>query len=318
MSDFIRKNQTKTLSLSNKKDHEEIRVISHALSVKERLDILNHLADATKSLTDLANDLDIPLSSVSRHLDVLEKAELVEIIFRPGPKGHTKYASLKTTKYAINLMPAKTSPSRLKEYSVELNLGAFCEIDISAPCGMLSGHEAIERFDDPNVFFSPMRFKAECLWFNEGFITYRFPSHVLYHHKCNRITFSFECCSEAPCYNNDWPSDITVIINGIEVTTFTSPGDFGGRRGKYTPNFWPISSTQYGFLKTITVNEKGVFTDDNTFLHNHVTFSDLNLYDGNNIELKIGVKADASHKGGINLFGRFFGDHPQGIIMKVK
>ena len=318
MSDIINTTKSLTLNMDSKNDSDRIRLIAHALSVQERLDIIKNLVDTSKSLTEIATDLNIPLSSVSRHLDVLAEARLVNITYRPGPKGHTKYASLALTKYSVNLMPIKRSPSRLKEYVVDLNVGAFCEANITAPCGMLSGHEAIEHFDEPKYFFSPLRFRAECLWFNEGFITYRFPASVLYHHTCNRISFSFECCSEAPCYNNDWPSDITVLINGIEVITFTSPGDFGGRRGKYTPHFWPINSTQYGFLKTVTVTQKGVFTDDDTFVHDHVTFSDLKLYEHSNIEFKIGIKADAVHKGGLNLFGRFFGDYPQAITMKVK
>ena len=318
MSDIINTTKSLTLNMDDKNELERIRLIAHALSVQERLDIIKDLFDSSKSLTEIATDLDIPLSSVSRHLDALAEAGLVHITYRPGPKGHTKYASLSLVKYSVNLLPSKRSPSRLKEYVVDLNVGSFCEADIVAPCGMLSGHEAIEHFDDPKHFFSPMRFRAECIWFSEGFITYRFPANVLYHHKCSRISFSFECCSEAPCYNNDWPSDITVLINGVEVLTFTSPGDFGGRRGKYTPDFWPTSSTQYGFLKTVTVTQKGVFTDNDTFVHDHVTFSDLNLYECSNIEFKIGIKSDAVHKGGINLFGRFFGDYPQALQMRVK
>lgn len=47
----------------------------------------------------------------------------------------------------------------------------------------------------------------------------------------DEISFSFEVCSETIYYNNHWPSDITVSVNDVEVATFTSPGDFGGRRG---------------------------------------------------------------------------------------
>lgn len=136
-------------------------------------------------------------------------------------------------------------------------------------------------------------------------------------HKCRELSFSFEICSETLYYNNKWPSDIIVSINGTEVVTFTSPGDFGGRRGKYTPEYWPITSTQFGILKKITVNENGVYVD-NIFMHDRVKFDDLKLYEGSAIKLDIGIKEDAEHKGGINLFGKNFGDYPQAIVMIVK
>ena len=33
------------------------------------------------------------------------------------------------------------------------------------------------------------------------------------------------------------------------------------------------------------------------------------------IALRIGIKEDAKHIGGINIFGEKYGDYPQGIIM---
>lgn len=52
-------------------------------------------------------------------------------------------------------------------------------------------------------------------------------------------------------------------------------------------------------------------------MHNNVTFGDLGLYDNKTVEFKIGIKNDARNKGGINLFGKNFGNHPQAIVMTV-
>jgi predicted transcriptional regulator len=102
----------------------------------------------------------------------------------------------------------------------------------------------------------------------------------------------------------------------VEICTFTSPGDFGGRRGKYTPEYWPITSTQFGILKRVTVNKTGVYLD-NQLIDSKNIFDDLQLLKGNAIQLTIGIKDDAIHKGGINIFGKNFGDYPQGIIMTL-
>ena len=57
---------------------------------------------------------------------------------------------------------------------------------------------------------------------------------------------------------------------------------------------------------------------NNTLVSDKIRFADLNIYDGTSVKLDIGVKDDAKHKGGINLFGKNFGDYPQAIVMLMK
>ena len=102
----------------------------------------------------------------------------------------------------------------------------------------------------------------------------------------------------------------------MEIATYTSPGDYGGRRGKFTPDYWPVTSTQFGQLKRFNVTTEGVF-DNNVLVNKAVTFNDLALINQPYIKFSIGVKPDAVHRGGINLFGKNFGDFPQSIIMTL-
>ena len=182
---------------------------------------------------------------------------------------------------------------------------------------MLSKEGPIGEFDDPRMLFSPDRVNAECLWFSTGSVSYNFPTNTLLSRKCSELSFSFECCSEAPYYNNDWPSDITLSINSKEIATFTSPGDFGGRRGKFTPQYWPITSTQFGMMTRLSITESGTYLN-NKLVASDITFSGLNLTAGNAIQFTISVKEDAVNKGGINLFGANFGNYPQHIIMTIR
>ena len=39
---------------------------------------------------------------------------------------------------------------------------------------------------------------------------------------------------------------------------------------------------------------------------------------GNAVKFTIGIKQDAVHRGGLNLFGKNFGDYQQAIIMTIK
>ncbi|MNC76589.1 hypothetical protein D3C75_1283390 [compost metagenome] len=48
-----------------------------------------------------------------------------------------------------------------------------------------------------------------------------------------------------------------------------------------------------------------------------VNLSQLKLGGQNHVDLRIGVKEDARFKGGLNLFGRKFGDYEQDLVMKI-
>lgn len=315
MSEFFGLKE-KPLNLENTEDETIILNLSYALSSPDRTRILKALLYESKSLTTLSKELDIPPTSIARHIEILKNANLVFLNYQPGPKGHSKHCSLATRGFSISFMnkaPIEQPPF----YSIEMPIGIFSHCHIEKPCGMLSKDNQIAPFDNPNVFFMPERVNAECLWFDKGFISYNFPTpDTKKLNEISEITFSFEICSETYCYNNNWPSDITIYINKVEICTFTSPGDFGGRRGKYTPEYWPITSTQFGILKRVTVNKTGVYLD-NQLIDSKNIFDDLQLLKGNAIQLTIGIKDDAIHKGGINIFGKNFGDYPQGIIMTL-
>lgn len=316
MSDILTPQKNVTLSVDDDNCHALIAEFGRAVSVPERLAVLKCILLASKSVPDIAAELNLPASSVARHIDILDKAGLIYTSLQPGPKGHTKYCSQAVLSVTLSL-EADDSRKEDAGYEVEMPLGMFSHCHIKAPCGMTGAEGKIADFDNPKIFFSPVRTKAECIWFDCGFISYNFPADFSDKQRFSKISFTFEICSETLYYNNNWPSDITVRVNDVEVTTFTSPGDFGGRRGKYTPSYWPVTSTQFGLLKNITVGSDGVFVD-NSFVSDKVHFADLKIYDGSAIKLDIGIKDDATHRGGINLFGKNFGDFPQSIVMSLK
>lgn len=316
MSEFF-PNQTLTLSTTNESDHQKLCQICHALSSLERAKILYSLQNKNRSLSEISKITDIPFSSLLRHIDILEQADLITIHYQPSQKGHAKFCALKLihfeTFFETNLSLENNTP----EILIEMPIGMFSNYEVVPPCGILSKSGPIGEFDDPGILFSPNRIDAECLWFASGYVSYNFPTSQLKQLNYTEITFSLELCSEAPYYNDKWPSDITFSINKKELITYTSPGDFGGRRGKYTPSYWPLTSTQFGKLIRITINQKGVFLND-ALVNNTINIDSLNLTSNNSIEFTLAVKKDAKHCGGINLFGTNFGDYPQHIIMSIR
>lgn len=297
-------------------EHELITKIARALSVKERVMILKDILTCSKNIPTIAKELNIPESSVTRHVEVLADAGLIYISYLPGIKGHVKYLSQAILDVSISLESLQTVMSD-DEFSIEMPLGMFANCDVKAPCGMTGKEKEIETFDDPSVFFSPSRIDAECIWFDSGFISYRFPTKHIKNQPYKKLSFTFEICSETIYYNNDWPSDITIRVNDVELLTFESKGDFGGRRGKHTPMYWPVTSTQFGLLHKVSITDEGVFFDHHLFT-DKIKLDDLKLQEANSVNFEIGVKEDAVHRGGLNLFGKNFGDFPQAIIMTLK
>jgi predicted transcriptional regulator len=194
-------------------------------------------------------------------------------------------------------------------------IGHYSDCEVFPTCGMASRDNMIILEDEPSSFYHPKHIGAQIIWFRKGYLEYLFPIELPQNAKIKQLEFSMEICSEAPNYDNDWPSDITLWVNGVDIGTWTSPGDFGGRRGKRNPSWWSDVATQYGLLKTWKMDNERTTLDMQKI--SEVTVDRLGLLQRPNLRLRIGVKQDAVHKGGVNLFGRDFGDHDQEIVMKI-
>lgn len=48
-----------------------------------------------------------------------------------------------------------------------------------------------------------------------------------------------------------------------------------------------------------------------------MTIADLDLAKHHSIRLRIGVEEGTRHPGGVNIFGRGFGDHDQDIVLRL-
>ena len=71
----------------------------------------------------------------------------------------------------------------------------------------------------------------------------------------------------------------------------------------------------YGILKFWSVNGDGSYVDGNKI--SGISLADLSLQEHHSIKIRIGVKKDAKYMGGMNIFGRGFGNYDQGIILRL-
>lgn len=306
----VRQLKNMDLSLS---DPGRLQKVAHALSNELRLKILFLLDECSMNVLELSQRLGEPISTVSSSIVVLEAADLIRTERQSGVRGVSKLCSRKKDNITIHL--ANTAKRELESFFYNMPIGAYSDFDVTPTCGLLSHESTLGENDNPASFYDPAHFMAQLLWFQQGYVEYRFSSQALMEYEAKCLAISFEACSEAPNYRKDWPSDITVSINGVELGTWCCPGDFGGRQGRYTPEWWLPSSTQYGLLKRWKVTPEGCYLDDVRI--SDVTLAQLRLTDKPYIAVRIAVKPDAAHQGGINLFGEKFGDHHQAIVMRL-
>ena len=294
---------------------KQMQLVARALSSELRIRILDLLDERSLNIIELAEKLEVPISTVSTNIVVLEEADLIrtERQSQAGVRGVMKLCSRKKDMVTIRL--SRPRRRELQSFFQHMPIGCYCDCQIEPTCGLLGLRRNIGRQDDLSVFYDPEHFEAQLLWFQKGYVEYRFSNQVLQENTAECLEISFEACSEAPNYRLDWPSDITVWINDVELGTWRCPGDFGGRQGHNSPDWWPLSSTQYGLLKRWRVNDTGCSLDDMPL--SGVTLQQLHLQDKPYISLRIGIKQDAECQGGINLFGEHFGDHSQSIIMRL-
>ena len=297
----------------NLEEEKELMALGKALSSEIRLKILGLLQEGPLCVNEIAEFLNIPASSAALHVRVLEEAELIRTELKPGIRGYMKLCIRQETSVVLDLQ--KKSKEQREEV-ISMPVGNYVDYKITPTCGMVNEEEYIDGEDEPRCFYDPRRTTAKLVWFSSGYLEYRFPNAGMQKEPVKSLDFSAELCSETADYNLDCPSDITLWINGIEAGTWTCPSDFGGRRGKLNPDWWEDKNSQYGNLKNWHIDETGTYLDGL-----QVSGRGIEAYalaEGPYVSVRIGLKEDAEHVGGVNIFGNCFGDYPQDLVMRLK
>jgi predicted transcriptional regulator len=297
-------------------DPEERADVLRGLSSPVRVKILKLLQRGVGiNVNEIASAIRQPQSTVSSNLQILESAGLIRTETQRGRKGNQKVC-FSTFDEVLVMFRDQFADASADVVEVAMPIGLYTSCEVSAPCGLCSPQGIIGLLDVPGAFLNPDRMNAGLMWFTRGFIEYQFPNNArLVGKTVVALDFSMELSSEVPGTSADWPSDITVAINGREVGAWTSPGDYGDQRGVYTPDWWKLKGSQYGKLKSWRVTPEGAFIDGMKV--SPITLRDLDLASHHSIRLRIEVKPDARHPGGVNIFGRGFGNYDQDIVLRL-
>ena len=289
---------------------DKVAKIGLALSNTKRVEMLKLIARGHRTVTSLSKLLKIPTSNVLFHIQVLEDCGLI----------YTMHLS-KTMMIAAtfdDLLIKITDPKIIKfsdEKEIEYSIPVGAYISIDNLLDFLAARDENGPLDvNINNLYDSSRFKAQVVYVRRGLFNYPLKS-LESNDKLKCLYISFEACSEVSAYDNDYKSDISVLVNGHELLTYTCPGDFGGRKGNLNPESYPSYYTQFGEMIAIHVNKNGVYKNG-VLINNDITIKDIKLdKNGQNI-LSIGNLSKSRYQGGINLFGEKLGDYPQSIKIK--
>ncbi len=284
-----------------------------ALSSKVRLQIIDLLSQEPMIMKDLASAVGLSNSIITMHVKKLEKADIVHTEMIPGKGASQKLCTLVADRLEL-VFPRQGTVQRRYHIS-NISIGHFTDFDVLPTCGLATKYKIIGNgFDDPRFFLEAERVDAKILWFSQGYVTYKVPNYLMPKEEPEEIEITMEIASEAPLSNEHWPSDIYFTFNGKEIGKWTSPGDFGGTRGKYTPDWWDINMNQYGILVHIRINADGTFIEG-TKVSNY-TINDVNIRKPA-WDLKMSVRDDAKNIGGLTIYGTGFGNYYQDLLFKL-
>ena len=297
------------------KDTTKLAALGRALSSPVRIQMIRLVNKKNMLASEIAAELNLPLSSAIFHLNILEEAGIINKSFSTKGKGTLHWYTYSTNIAIIRFRNSNgySKPESRAPYVHQINIGEYIDAEFSNQCGIATADKQIMAADPHNVFVAG-RHDAQIIW-SEGYgsLLYAIPNNYAQQGKLDEIKISLEICSEAPGFNSDYPSDITFSINGIELCTFVSLGDYGDRYGKFTPSWWYPESTKYGILTNIRIRSNGVFLNEK-LVNKSICLQDLKLQESNKTTFGIAVKKNAQHPGGFNIFGSKFGDYDQHIV----
>lgn len=275
-----------------------------ALDSKVRVHIIQLLSKQKMNVSEISKAIGLSSPITIMHLNKLADANII----RTEKKGNQRISSLQVDTIDI------TFPQQLyipyENWNIELPIGQFTNFDVKPSCGLAGQTGFIGKVDNPSYFMDPERYKAGMLWFSKGYVEYQVPNYLKQDQELEMIELSMELSSEFPFSNNRWPSDITVSLDGKEIGTWTSPGDFSDVRGRYTPKWVYNDMNQYGMLKSFRLSKHGSYIDGQHSADTLVTDIDPTK---NSWTLRFEVKSDAKNVGGCTILGNKFGNYDQGI-----
>lgn len=286
--------------------------VYEALASNVRIKIINLLAESPLNIKQLAEELGLSSAIVTMHVKKLEAASIIRSERKNVNGAIQKLCFLDIDSLEVQFPDKQSKIRSFHEFAMPI--GHYSDFTVIPTCGIATPEKIIGQFDDPRYFLDPDRVNAGILWFTEGFVEYKVPNFLLSVQQPEELEISMELGSEAPGINSNWPSDITFFLNEKKIGQWTSPGDYGSIRGKYTPDWWSLQVAQYGLHKVIRITQDGSYIDGIKVSDTSLSSLDIRQ---KYWSFRVAVLPDALNAGGVTIFGKGFGNYSRDIIFKL-
>jgi predicted transcriptional regulator len=285
-----------------------------AMASKTRLAIIELLQHKEMSIKDLSSTLQISSAVVTKHIQLLEEADIVESSMRPGVHGLLKICRLKMDEATVIFNTSNESPAIQSYTEVEVPISAYTKAKASAPCGMSFDDRVFGFIDDPKYFMASNRYGLSIIWLNEGYLQYPIDLMDVKKDKTERLEISLEICSEHHPKNDEAASNVDFYLNDELLGTCSLPGNLSDRKGRFTPAWWSLGS-EYGLLIQLAIDETGVYLDEQKISDKPLSYF-LNQSESEMSFRIETAKVQPKNGGGFQLFGKGFGDYDQGLLFR--
>ena len=202
-----------------KLDSEQGETVRKALAAEQRARLLALVARRAMNVNEIAATLGLSQPTASTHIRVLEEAGLIECEYVSTGRGSEKRCCAKFERLTFEL-DGGAGGTEESVQEIQMPIGLFTDVSVQPTCGLASSSRIIGFLDNPQSFLMPDRAEAQILWFAAGWVEYTFPCDLPPTAEVTGIELIAELCSEAPNYDNEWPSDITMWMNSVEIGTW--------------------------------------------------------------------------------------------------
>src|SRR5918995_3988639 len=128
-----------------------------ALGNETRMGILRYLGDRVVSVNQIAQDLNLPASTATMHIVVLERAGLLHTEMKPASRGLQKVCARTYDELVIDL-PRGERHSR-EAIELTMPIGGYSDFSVEPTCGLARSDGLIGYLDDANSFYEPDRIR---------------------------------------------------------------------------------------------------------------------------------------------------------------
>ena len=155
----IHADESKHISLSLN-EIERLCPVAKALSSPLRVRMLTLLSSRPMNVNEIADALNMPVSTAALNVRQLEESGLIYAEIQPGIRGAMKLCSRRIDSVSMRLIPE--SPEDVSALTLNLPIGSYSAAqDIQPECGIVSEHAWIGESNTPRTFYHPDRFNAQ-------------------------------------------------------------------------------------------------------------------------------------------------------------